>query len=328
MSVAPHALKQILQPIESDLTRATQRLAGYLRHPVAKRTLYMVTAGGKRLRPALVLLAGHSGRFRRARTALLDLGATVELIHTATLIHDDIIDGASLRRQQPTFHRRFGTERAVLTGDYLYSLAFSILTKLRDPYATAYMAEVCQRLSRGEMQEVEQRFNVELSQADYLRIIQDKTASLIAACCHLGAHVAGAPRSTVERLTRFGWHFGMAFQILDDCLDLIGQQRLMGKTLRSDLDKGSLSLPVIYVVQALPVSARHRLFAPLRQRAPDRRFLAQVARAAHRTGAIARALGTADVFLAKALRDVTVQDGIGLPETYHHLVRYASRRVQ
>ena len=276
-ALAFESLEDILRPIEPDLAQVTKRLLAYLRNPIARRAVYMITAGGKRLRPALVLLAGRSGDYAARRVALIELGVAVELIHTATLIHDDIIDGASLRRQQPTFHERFGTERAVLMGDYLYSLAFAILSKLGDPHVNADMAEVCRQLSRGELAEVENRYNIETTRAQYLQIIKDKTASLIAACCSLGASVAGAKPQTARRLGEFGWKFGLAFQIMDDCLDLIGQERLMGKTLRSDLDKGSLSLPVIYLAKSLPTRRRAELFAPLRQGTPTPQFLARVA---------------------------------------------------
>ena len=224
-------LKRILRPIEADLQHVKDRLLKYLQDPVARNAVYLITAGGKQLRPALVLLAGHSGAYDKRREALLDLAVAAELIHTATLIHDDIIDNASLRRRQPTFHQRFGTERAVLMGDYLYAVAFSVLAGLREPAITTAMAGVCQRLSVGEFLEVDSRFDVGLTDTQYLAIIRDKTASLIAACCRLGASVAGATPETVDRLERFGLHFGMAFQIMDDCLDLIGEEQLVGKTL-------------------------------------------------------------------------------------------------
>ena len=188
-------LKEILEPLQDDLEQVTDRLMAALEHPVARMAAYLITAGGKRLRPALVLLAGRSGAYRRHRQALIQLAAAVELVHTATLIHDDIIDDADTRRTQPTFHTRFGTERAVLMGDYLYAAAFSILARLHQPSVTAYMAESCQQLSRGEILEVEHRYHVGLTEADYLEIVRDKTASLIAACCHVGASLAGMASS-------------------------------------------------------------------------------------------------------------------------------------
>ena len=321
-------MKQILRPVDRDLAHVTERVLASLQHPVARQAVYLITAGGKRLRPALVLLAGRSGRYKARQQALIELATAVELIHTATLIHDDIIDGSALRRRQPTFHHRFGTERAVLMGDYLYSLAFSILAKLHEAYVTTFMADICQQMSCGEFLEVESRFDVDATEAQYLQVVRDKTASLIAACCHLGASVAGAKPDTVERLSQFGWNFGMAFQIMDDCLDLMGQEQTVGKTLRSDLDKGSLSLPVIYLAGALPIGRREALFAPLRRhQSPDRLALARIARAARRVGAITQALHTAGRFVRRATDVVAERDGVVLADTYQRLARYAIARV-
>jgi geranylgeranyl pyrophosphate synthase len=321
-------LKQILQPLDRDLERVSARLVASLQHPVARQAVYLITAGGKRLRPALVLLAGRSGKHAAHREALLELATAVELIHTATLIHDDIIDGSILRRWQPTFHARFGTERAVLMGDYLYALAFSILAQLRQPYVTRFMAGVCQQMSRGEFLEVDSRYDLRVSEDDYLQIVRDKTASLVAACCHLGAYLAGAKAETVDRLSEFGWNFGMAFQIMDDCLDLIGNERRVGKTLQSDLDKGAFSLPVIYLAGSLTAQQRQRMFAPLRRRAVNRLFLSRIARAAHRSGAIERALRTAETFIQNAAEAVAGRDGVVLAGTYQALARYAVERTQ
>ena len=320
-------LAQILGPVQEDLERVTDRLMACLQNPVARMAAYLITAGGKRLRPALVLLAGRSGEARQHRRALVDLAAAVELIHTATLIHDDIIDDSVLRRRQPTFHSRFGTERAVLMGDYLYATAFAILAELNDSQATRVMAEVCQQMSRGEFLEVEHRFNVAMTEDDYFQVIRDKTASLIAACCRLGAQVAGARPQTVRQVSEFGWNFGMAFQIMDDCLDLVGEEAAVGKNLRADLDKGLLSLPIIYLANALPRRARDTFFAPLLQtRATPRGFLSRVAREAQRRGAITQAMQAAETFIRQATDAVAVRDGIMLTETYRQLARYAIER--
>jgi len=321
-------LTQILRPVEEDLRGVRRRLMSCLRDPFARRAVYLITAGGKLLRPSLVLLAGRSGAHEQQRTQLIELAAATELIHTATLIHDDIIDGALVRRRRPTFHQRFGTERAVLTGDYLYATAFSLMAGLRDPYVTRFMAEVCRQMSRGELLEVESRYDLEVTDADYLRTIRDKTASLMEACCHLGAHVAGAAVSTVARVATFGLNFGMAFQIVDDCLDLEGEERIVGKTLRSDLDKGSLSLPVIYLGALLPAGERRALFAPLRGRRPTRDFLSRVARAAVESGALAQAREIAWAFLDEATAVLAEQDGVGLVETFRELASYARDRAQ
>jgi len=318
-------LESVLDPVQGDLAAVSEQLVAELNDPVALRILYLVTAGGKRLRPALVLLAGLSGG-APDREALIQAAAAVEMVHTATLIHDDIIDGSRTRRRQPTFHRRWGTERAVLTGDYLYASAFTVLARLPQPEPLRIMAGVCQQLSRGELLEVEARFRLDLTEQEYLEIIRDKTASLIAGCCRVGAVLGGVSGDVAGRLEAFGWNFGLAFQIVDDCLDLTGNPRRLGKSILSDLDKGALSLPIIYLSQSLPARERAKLFAPLKTRASDPEFLKQIARAARAAGSIRRALADAQRYAAQAqesLRHVALN---GLTETYQELAEYAVKR--
>ena len=319
------ALDQALMPIQDDLAAVRERLLSHLSDPIAQMVVYLITAGGKRLRPALVLLTGSSDDSSQ-RTRLIDTAAAVELIHTATLIHDDIIDQSPVRRSQPTFHARWGTERAVLMGDYLYATAFTVLARLQAPEVMQTMAEVCQQLSRGELREVEARYRLDLSEAEYLEIIRDKTASLIGGCCRCGALLGGAPSETVERLTVFGINFGLAFQIMDDCLDLIGDQQELGKSIHADLDKGALSLPVIYLTQTLSEGERRRLFAPLRARASDPAFLARVAKAARSSGAIAKAQRRANAFVDAAQAALAQVPMNGLSGAYQQLAAYAVSR--
>ena len=329
------ALERALEPVSADLQAVTDRMLSQLTDPVARMVMYLITAGGKRLRPALVLLAGCSGNAPN-RLALVDTATAVELIHTATLIHDDIIDESLLRRSQPTFHQRWGTERAVLMGDYLYATAFTLLANLKIPYVMEVMADVCRQLCRGELREVEARYRLDLSEEDYFGIIRDKTASLIGGCCQSGAYLGGCAPDTIKRLTDFGVNFGLAFQIIDDCLDLTGDQRRLGKSVLVDLDKGALSLPIIYLTHTLSRRERDRLFAPLRppargrrsagQRATDPAFLRRVARAAQASGAIARAHARAEALIREveeALARIPVD---GLTSAYQELTRYALMR--
>ena len=320
-------LERVLRPVQHDLEAVGERLMRELSDPVARRVMYLVTAGGKRLRPALVLLSGLSGRTPERR-ALIEAASAVEMIHTATLIHDDIIDHSATRRRRPTFHRRWGTERAVLTGDYLYATAFTLLAGLRQPAPMRIVAEVCQQLSRGELLEVEARFRLDLTEREYLDIIRDKTASLIAGCCRIGASLSGATELSSERLAEFGWNFGMAFQIVDDCLDLTGDPRRLGKSIHADLDKGYLSLPIIYLTQALSPRERNRLFAPLRWRATDPAVLGRLAKAAQASGSIAKALQRAERFVLKAQSSMSRVSLNGFARTYQELARYAITRKE
>ncbi|MBI4597394.1 MAG: polyprenyl synthetase family protein [Candidatus Omnitrophica bacterium] len=318
-------LHQALAPVERDLQAVSSRLLSQLADPIARKVVYLVTAGGKRLRPALVLLTGAVGP-SPDRPALIDTATSVELIHTATLIHDDIIDQATMRRARPSFHQRWGTERALLMGDYLYSTAFTMLSRLEQPAVIQVLADVCQQLCRGELREVEARFRLDLTEAEYFAIIQEKTASLTGGCCRSGAILSGCSATQVEQLAAFGQNFGVAFQIIDDCLDLIGDQRQLGKSILADLDKGALSLPIIYLAQQLSAKARNALFAPLRRHANDPAFLRRVAKAAKESGAVAKAQARAAGFIRRAEASVHGIEMNGLRIAYESLTDYAIYR--
>ncbi len=302
-----------------------------LADPVARRVVYLITAGGKRLRPALLLLTGSVGP-APDRRALIDAAAAVELIHTATLIHDDIIDQSAVRRARPTFHQRWGAERALLMGDYLYATAFTLLSRLETPQVMRVMAEVCRQLCRGELREVEARYRLDLSEAEYLAIIHDKTASLIGGCCQSGAILGGCGPEIARRFTAFGVQFGLAFQIIDDCLDLVGSPRRLGKSIHMDLDKGVLSLPIIYLTQRLGARERARLFAPLRAaeagngRGLDPALRSAIAEAAQSTGAIARAQERAQELIRAAQAALAGIPVNGLGDAYRSLADYAVAR--
>ncbi len=314
-----------LAPIHRQLAVVSDHMLGELQDPVAKKVVYLITAGGKRLRPALVLLAGAAGGSKNER-GLIAAASAVELIHTATLIHDDIIDQSRLRRSQPSFHHRWGTERALLMGDYLYATAFSMLAGLREPYVMRVMAEVCQQLCRGELREVEARFRLNLKESEYFAIIEDKTASLVGGCCRSGARLGGADEPTTERLGIFGVKFGLAFQIIDDCLDLTGDLRQLGKPVLSDLDKGALSLPMIYLTQQLSARERNRLFAPVKERSADPAWLAQIAQAARAAGTIEQAQARAQALIQEALEAVAGIPMNGFAGAYQRLADYAISR--
>ncbi len=319
------SLDQVLNPIRRQLQTVTQRMLSQLANPVVRRVAYLITAGGKRLRPALVLLVGGCGDSPNY-SALIDSAAAVELIHTATLIHDDIIDQAPLRRRQPSFHARWGTERAVLMGDYLYATAFALLTRLRLPYVSQVMAEVCQQLARGELREVEARYRLDLSETEYIEIIRDKTASLIGGCCQAGAYIGELSPESIGWLTDFGIHMGLAFQITDDCLDLTGRTEQLGKSIHTDLDKGVLSLPIIYLSESLSSRQRDQLFAPLHQGGQNPHFLKRVAQAAQDTGSIAKAQAKAQEFARSAKQAIAHSPVNGFAKACQQLAEYAISR--
>jgi geranylgeranyl pyrophosphate synthase len=213
-----------------------------------------LAAGGKRVRPLLVFCAAPRAALEdgAARDRLLSAAAAVELVHMATLVHDDLLDGATMRRGRPTVAEALGPERAVSTGDFLFARAFAELTRTRLPRAVQALAGAALALSRGEMDQQRAAFDLALTEGDYLARCRNKTAALFSVACRLGALVGGAGRAAEERLAAFGENVGMAFQIFDDILDLAGAPAATGKRRGTDLCDGTVTLPVILALQLEP----------------------------------------------------------------------------
>jgi octaprenyl-diphosphate synthase len=205
---------------------------------------------GKMLRPLLVLLAGQAcGKLDDPHIVL---ATVVEMVHMATLVHDDVLDEAELRRRGATINHLRGNEAAVLLGDYLISHSFHLCSSLDSQFASRVIGRTTNQVCEGELLQIHNRNNLELDEQTYLQIITFKTAVLCAACCLLGASFAGADEPTVERMRQYGLAIGTAFQIQDDILDIAGDQTTVGKTLGIDLDKGKLTLPIIHFLRTAP----------------------------------------------------------------------------
>ena len=212
---------------------------------------------GKRLRPALLLLTARAcGEVTAAHHTL---GAVVEMIHTATLVHDDVLDEASVRRHAPTANAAWGNQTSVLLGDYLFTHAFHLASTLGEARACRLIGEATNRVCEGEMQQTMRRGDLDLSESDYLDVIDGKTAELTACCCRLGALYAAAPTGVVDRLSRYGRNLGIAFQIADDLLDLTGDECCTGKSLGTDLKQQKLTLPLIRLLEKAPPDSGTRL---------------------------------------------------------------------
>src|SRR5947207_6276549 len=195
---------------------------------------------GKMLRPTLLLLSGKA--FGELTDAHVTLATVVEMVHMATLVHDDVLDEAELRRKGATINHLRGNEAAVLLGDYLISHSYHLCSSLDSQLASLIIARTTNLVCEGELLQIDNRNNYELSEETYLEIINRKTAVLTAACCQLGAIFAGANESTVKRLETYGLSLGTAFQIQDDILDIVGDPGTVGKTLGIDIEKGKLTL--------------------------------------------------------------------------------------
>lgn len=223
---------------------------------------------GKMLRPTLLLLAGKAGG--ELVDAHVTLATVVEMVHMATLVHDDVLDEAELRRKGATINHLRGNEAAVLLGDYLISHSYHLCASLESQLASRMIARTTNQVCEGELLQIENRNNYDLDEETYLKIITRKTAVLCATCCHLGAMFAGASNSIVEQLELYGLSLGTAFQIQDDILDIVGDTRAVGKTLGIDVEKGKLTLPIIHFLRTAPMEHRTLLRDLLASRESDK----------------------------------------------------------
>ena len=208
---------------------------------------YIVGSGGKRLRPALVLLS--AGAFGYRGTQQHELAAVVEFIHTATLLHDDVVDQSELRRGRKTANAEFGNAASVLVGDFLYSRAFQMMVGVGSMRVMEVLADATNTIAEGEVLQLLNAHNASIGEAEYLNVIRRKTAKLFEAAAQIGAILGGASATVEQGLARYGMHLGTAFQLVDDVLDYSGDSRDTGKNLGDDLNEGKPTLPLIHAMQ-------------------------------------------------------------------------------
>lgn len=247
--------------IESDLAAVEVKLSRLLdsNEPIiAEICHYLIDAGGKRLRPTFILLVYRAcgGRDSKLEDAI-DAAIALELIHSATLLHDDIIDGGMLRRGKPSAYARYGAGPTLIAGDYLFCRAFELCGRFEERLIRA-AAESCLQLTEGEVMEGRLRHNSAATLEDYLAVITRKTASLFAVGGRIAADLAGAPAVAIEAMRRLGNSVGLAFQMIDDLLDILGTEHRIGKPVGSDLRAGIPSLPVVLGMTRKP-EIRHLL---------------------------------------------------------------------
>lgn len=246
----PATTKQVLThlfaPIEHELTAVSDRLQAELRHAdpwIDELARYSFRIGGKRLRPALLLLSARAvGEVNDSHRVL---AAVVEMIHTATLVHDDVLDEAAIRRHEDTANARWDNQTSVLLGDYLFTHAFYLASTLDTTFGCRAIGRATNIVCEGELRQTAASGDFSLAREAYFEIIGAKTAELCACCCQLGSHYAGGTAEWVERLSSYGRHLGIAFQIADDLLDLEGEEQLTGKSLGTDLGHCKMTLPLI-----------------------------------------------------------------------------------
>jgi octaprenyl-diphosphate synthase len=256
---APNPLARVTKLVQGQLDQVEQRIiqqATAFDPAIEGYVTYAIGGQGKRLRPLVALLAG--GATGPITSWHVDLAVIVELIHLATLVHDDVMDEAERRRSQPTVNARWGNSLSVLLGDCLFAHALNLSTSFENSEISRAIARTAREICSGEMIQTQRRFDLKLGVEDYLRIVKMKTGSLFAAAAELGAMISEAEPAVIAVLKAFGMRIGTAYQIYDDCLDIAGSESVTGKTLGTDLRKGKFTLPVLIFLNSASEFERER----------------------------------------------------------------------
>jgi octaprenyl-diphosphate synthase len=259
---------------------------------------YLQTGGGKRLRPILVLLSGRL--FGASHPSLIRMAAVVEMIHTATLVHDDVIDLAKTRRGRPSINVVWGNHTSVLAGDWLYMQAFQVALRERRFEILDILIELTQRMVEGELLQLDRIGKIGVTEADYMELIDRKTASLFAACARLGAVCNGASPAEEQQLSDYAWNLGIAFQLVDDILDFTSREKILGKPVGNDLREGKVTLPLIYALQQASGEERRLVETVLADGSYDQVPFSKILQILHRYGAIGWAQERAQEYTEKA----------------------------
>jgi octaprenyl-diphosphate synthase len=287
-------VEERLRLVEREIERACHSEIALVR----RYAEYVHRSGGKRLRPAMVLLCAQACGYEGDQD--IQLGAVVEFIHTATLVHDDIVDDAQVRRGHAAANHVWGNQLAVLLGDYIYIRSMAMSVALGDLRLVEILTESTSRLLEGEILDVSNNGDAGLSEEAYLRTIDRKTASLFAACGQAAAILAGAPAEHEEALAAYGSNIGMTFQLVDDLLDYCADPDRLGKQIGTDLREGKLTLPAIYLLASGPAEARDHAIACLGKPEVSSDDIGRVVAAMENGGAIERTREVAREYAGRA----------------------------
>jgi octaprenyl-diphosphate synthase len=292
---------RVATAVGPELAAVEQAIAREIASPVGlihEMGGFIAGAGGKRLRPILLLMAARLAGYSGPRA--VRMGCVVELLHTATLIHDDVVDQAPLRRGRPSANARWGDDASVLVGDHLYSKSFALMVQDGDAAVLETLARATVSMTEAEVFQLERKRSGGISEADYLRIITQKTASFMSACCRIGGLLAGAEPDQVEGLTRYGLDIGIAFQISDDALDFVADQARLGKAVGADLKEGKRTLPLIATLDRAAPGERDRIQSLLKGRVLEPAQIEEIRRLVVKYEGVEYALGRAHGYTQSA----------------------------
>lgn len=315
----------LFSEIEKDMQRVDEELAKVVENNnplLSAASMHLLRAGGKRLRPAFVLLAGKFHNYSLEK--LLSLAVALELIHMASLVHDDVIDASLTRRGVPTVKACWGNKISMHTGDYLFARALLLVAQYEDSRIMNILADVSVKMAEGEIYQIITAFDVEQNLKNYLYRIKRKTALLISTSCALGAIASGADPEIVRTLMRYGHFIGMAFQITDDVLDFTSTELELGKAVGSDLSQGIITLPVIYTLKTDTFGNRLReLIYNIKLKGEGLNEALEIVR---KGPGIECSLDLADRYVQKAKNELKFLPRVKTRDTLHYIADFISRR--
>lgn len=305
-----------------EVERQLERFADSTDPILREASLHLLKAGGKRLRPALLLLCS---RFSNCETArLIPLGAAVEMLHMATLIHDDVVDGATVRRGIPSVNAKWNERVSVLTGDYLFAKAFSVFAEFGGDQVVKIMADVVYEMCTGEIEQTSWAYK-EITEEEYVERIGRKTAYFIAKCCHIGALISLAEEDWCDRLCAYGYNLGLAFQVVDDILDFAGNPLVLGKPLCGDIREGIVTLPIIYAME--DDTAREEIRRLMKKKeALTARDTGQLVHLLKKTGSLHRAFQFARRCVSEAKFSIATLPDVSAKEMLNRIADFVVER--
>jgi octaprenyl-diphosphate synthase len=265
---------------------------------------YLQSSGGKRLRPTLLLISARlsNNNGNSSSASAIQLGAVVELLHAATLVHDDVIDAAETRRGRPSTNVKWGNHTCVLAGDWLYMQSFQIALRERNFQILDLLISLTQMMVDGELLQLDRIGKIDVSEADCMELVDRKTACLFSVCARLGALASHSDTHTEERLGEYAWNLGMAFQLVDDVLDFTAREKILGKPVGGDLREGKVTLPLVYALERATVGERRQVETILRQRNYEEVRFSQILALLEKYRGIERVKERAQAFTDKARR--------------------------
>jgi octaprenyl-diphosphate synthase len=285
---------------------------------------HILSSGGKRIRPLLLVLSARLCGYAGGDD--LRLASLIEYIHTATLLHDDVVDDADLRRGRQTARRVWGNQVSILVGDYLYSKAMRRIVDFRNQRINELLAEACSKMAEGEVLQLYYNGNPGITEAEYLRIVEHKTAGLIAAACAIGAVIGNGSPSQQHALFNFGQHLGVAFQLIDDALDYVANGDRLGKALGQDLRQGKTTLPLLHLLHHCPEQDRQMITDRMETRTFTDVDLYRIIGLMHDYGSIAYATSRAAEFVVLANLDLAVFDDCSAKRALSIVAEYMIHR--